>query len=587
MQYKELVELYEKLDSTSKRLEKTFYISELIKKTPVGELDKIILMVQGKLFPEWDDRKIGIASKLVVKAITKATGISEDKIEDEWKKEGDLGNVAEILINKKKQASLFPRELTLKEVFDNIRSMAEMEGKGSVESKLTLISEMFIHASKKEAKYLARTLVDNLRIGIGAGSMRDALVWAFFSKELELKFNYETKEVEIPESKRKEYNEIGEKVQHAYDMTNDFGKVAAALKEKGVKGLDELNLEVGKPINVMLFQKAKGINEAFETVGKPAAFEYKYDGFRMAVHKKEGILRIFTRRLEDVTEQFPDVVRNLKGKINAESCILEGEAVGIDKKGNYTPFQNVSERIRRKYDITTLSEKYPMELNLFDIIYYNGKSLINEPFIDRRKILEKIVRQDKGRIVLAKQMITSDEKEAQKFYDESLKSGQEGVMAKSLQAVYKPGARVGYGLKIKPIMEPLDLVIIGAEYGEGKRSGWLTSFDLACNDNGEFKEIGKVSTGLKEIEEQGVSYIELTKHIKPLIVKSKGKYVEVKPEIVIEVGYEEIQKSPTYSSGYALRFPRFLRLRIDDKTTDEINTIEDIERLYSQQRART
>jgi DNA ligase-1 len=587
MLYKELVGIYEKLDSTSKRLEKIFYISELIKKTEAKELGKIMLMSQGKIFPELDDRKIGVASKIVIKAITKATGISEDKIEDEWKKAGDLGDVAEILIKRKKQSSLFPKELTLTEVFNNLQSLPAMEGKGSVDSKLNLISDMFIHATPIEAKYLARTLVDNLRIGIGAGSMRDALVWAFFSDELNLKFNYETNEIEFSEDKRKEYNEIVERVRHAYDMTNDFGKVAVCLKEKGIKGLDELNLEVGKPINVMLFQKAKNIAEAFVTVGKPAALEFKYDGFRMAVHKTGDVLRIFTRRLEDVTMQFPDVIVNLQGKISADSCIIEGEAVGIDSKGRYLPFQNVSERIRRKYDIKTLSEKYPMELNLFDIIYLNGKSLINTPFIERRKLLEKTITTQKGKIVLSRQIITSDEKEAEEFYAESLKEGQEGIMAKSLEAIYKPGARVGFGLKIKPTMEPLDLAIIGAEYGEGKRSGWLTSFDLACNQDGEFLEIGKVSTGLKELEEQGVSYTELTKLLKPLITKSKGKYVEVRPEIVIEVGYEEIQRSPTYSSGYALRFPRFLRLRVGDKTTDDINTIEDVERLYSQQRGRT
>ncbi len=587
MQYNELVDLYEKLDNTSKRLEKIYYISQLIKKTESKELDKIMLMSQGKLFPAWEDKKIGIASKLVIKAISKSTGISAEQIEEEWKKQGDLGNVAETLIKRKKQSSLFPRKLTLDEVFTNLRKLAELEGKGSVEDKLNIISEMLIHANPKEAKYIVRTLVDNLRVGIGSGSIRDAIIWAYFSDKLEINYDSKSNDINISEDKRKEYNEISERVQHAYDLTNDFGKVAKTLKEKGIEGLKEVVLIVGTPVNVMLFQKAKGIEDAFEIVGSPAAFEFKYDGFRMQIHKSENKIKIFTRRLEDVTQQFPEIITFLIENIDAKTCIIDGEAVGYDPKtGKYVPFQSISQRIKRKYDIETLSKDFPVEINIFDILYFNGKSLINEPFKIRREILEKIIKQKPKKIAIARQIITSNAKEAQKFYEESLAHGEEGVMAKSLEGIYKPGARVGYGVKIKPVMEPLDLVIVAAEYGEGKRFGWLTSYSLACSDKGQLKEIGKVSTGLKELEEQGVSFKELTTLLKPLIKKSSGKYVEVKPEVVIEVGYEEIQKSPSYSSGYALRFPRFLRLRTDEKTVKEINTLNDVEDLYNEQRSR-
>jgi DNA ligase 1 len=587
MLYKEIVELFENISSTSKRLQKTFYISELIKKTGIEDLEKATLMIQGKLFPEWDDRKIGIASKLVIKAINKATGISEEKIEEEWKKEGDLGNVAEILVKKKKQSSLFPRQLTLKEVFDNLRSLAELEGKGSVDTKLTLISDMLIHASPKEAKYLIRTLADNMRVGVGKGTVRDAVVWAYFSEELGIKYDPSMNDIQLTAEKQEEYNEITEKIQSAYDLISDIGKVAQIIKQKGISGLDELSLEPGNPINVMLFQKAKDIEDAFSIVGRPAAFEYKYDGFRMQIHKIKDKIRIFTRRLEDVTEQFPEVIGFIKENVKSDNLILDAEAVGLDPiTKKYVAFQSISQRIKRKYDIEEVSKKFPIELNVFDIIFYEGETLINTPFKKRRDILKKIVKEEKSKIVLAKQIVTSDNKEAEKFYKESLSLGEEGVMAKNLEGIYKPGARVGYGVKIKPIMEPLDLVIIGAEYGEGKRSGWLATFYIACSEDGEMREIGKVSTGLKELEEEGVSFKEITELLKPLITKSSGKYVEVRPEIVIEVGYEEIQKSPGYSSGYALRFPRFLRLRKDDKTVDDINTLQDVERLYEQQRGR-
>ncbi len=587
MLYKELAELYEKISSTTKRLEKTFYISELIKKTDTEDLEKEILMIQGKLFPEWDDRKLGIASKLVIKAINKATGVSEDKIEEEWKREGDLGNVAEKLTQTKRQSSLFPKQLKVKDVFENLRSLAELEGKGSVENKLTQISDMLIHASPKEAKYIIRTLADNLRVGVGKGTVRDAVVWAFFSEKLGINYDKGMNDIQLNPKKQKEYNEISEKIQNAYDLNSDMGKIAKLIKQKGLSGLEDISLEVGSPLNVMLFQKAKNIEDAFSIVGKPAAFEYKYDGFRMQIHKKNNTIKIFTRRLEEVTEQFPEVIDVIKERVKGDNLILDAEAVGLDPKTKkYVPFQAISQRIKRKYDIEELAKKFPVEINVFDIILFENKTLINEPFSKRREILAKIINEQPEKISLAKQLITSKVEEAEEFYKKSLSLGEEGVMAKNLEGIYKPGSRVGYGVKIKPVMDPLDLVIIGAEYGEGKRSGWLATFYIACSDNGELKEIGKVSTGLKELEEEGVSFKEITELLKPAIIKTAGKYVEVKPEIVIEVGYEEIQKSPGYSSGYALRFPRFLRLRTMEKTVDDINTLEDVENLYEQQRGR-
>ncbi|MBN2368709.1 ATP-dependent DNA ligase [Candidatus Woesearchaeota archaeon] len=586
MLYKTLVLLYEKLDSTSKRLEKTYHISQLIRETGKDDLPLIILMVQGKMYPEWEETKIGVSSKLVVKAINKATGISEKDIEAEWKKQGDLGLVAEHLIKKKKQSSLFPKSLSVKNVFENIRGLSSLGGKGSVDRKLAAMSELFINATPKEAKYIARTLVDNLRIGIGKGTLRDAIIWAYFTEKLGIKYDPEKISIEVDD--REKYNEVVELIRRGYDLTNDFGKVAVLLKERGLRGLDEIELKVGTPINPMLYQKAEDIDDAFKTVGKPAAFEYKLDGFRMQIHKKGRQVNIYTRRLENVTSQFPEVADFVMGFAKAESLILDAEAVGYDPETKkYLPFQAISQRIKRKYDIDEMAEKFPVEVNVFDIMHYDGKSLLDEPFRKRRAILEKAVLQKQQKIVLAKQIITEDAEKAQKFYEESLKMGEEGVMAKNLEGIYKPGSRAGYGVKIKSILEPLDLVIVAAEYGEGKRSGWLSSFILACSDNGELKEIGKVSTGLKELDnEEGTTFREMTGLLKPLITEPRGKYVKVRPEIVIEVGYEEIQKSVNYSSGYALRFPRFLRLRTDEKTVDDINTLEDVERLYQKQRGR-
>ena len=282
------------------------------------------------------------------------------------------------------------------------------------------------------------------------------------------------------------------------------------------------------------------------------------------------------------------MVEYVKKHVDADSFILDGEAVGFDVKSKkYMAFQSISQRIKRKYDIDKMSKEFPVELNVFDIISYEGETLLKKPFKERRTIIERIVKGVPYCIVTSKQMITSDLSKADDFYKASLAAGNEGIMVKNLDGVYKPGSRVGYGVKVKPVMESLDLVIVGAEWGEGKRSGWFTSFTLACYDpdSGSFLEIGRVGTGIKEKVEMGVSFEQLTEILKPLITIEKGRSVVVKPSLVVEVNFEEIQKSPTYSSGYALRFPRVIRMR-EDRNADESSDIALVEDLYSSQRSR-
>ena len=590
MQYSKLVEIYESLEGTSKRLEKIYFIAKLLKETEKGMLPKIILLLQGKIYPSWDERKIGVAARIVIKALNVATGLETEKIEDEWKKTGDLGKVAENLIGKKKQSTLFSTDITVEKVFENLRKLAGMEGQGTVNNKIQLIAELLTSAAAKEAKYIVRTCLEELRVGVGEGSVRDAIVWEHFGDIEKIK---ETKEGETKE----DYKKFLEKVQEAYDLTNDFGEVAQAARD-GESALLDIKLEPGRPIKVMLAQKADDVDDAFDRVGKPCAIEYKYDGFRMQVHGDNGKIRIFTRRLEDVTMQFPEVVEFMKKNISAKSYILDGEAVGYDPKSKkYLPFQKISQRIKRKYDIDKLAREFPVELNVFDLIYFDGKSLVKNEFSERRKILAKIFSGEKWKAVLAEQITTDSKKKAAIFYDETLKKGMEGCMFKKLDAPYKPGSRVGYMVKLKPVMEGLDVVIVGAEWGEGKRANWLTSYIIACQDeNGNLLEIGRVSTGLKELErkqeedsgeseEDTTTFSGMTEILKPLIIAEKGKEVKVKPEIIIEVHYEEIQKSPTYSSGFALRFPRFVRLR-DDKALDEISDLNQVEDFFYGQKKR-
>ncbi len=652
MKYSELVELYGQLDNTTKRLEKTYFLAEFLKKTAADDIEPVILLVQGRVFPSYDERELGVANQLVVKAINVASGIASAAIEKEWAKTGDLGKVSENLIKGKRQATLAATELTVKKVFDNLRKLTELTGQGSVDRKMQLIAELLSSAKGTEARYITRTILGQLRIGTGAGILRDAIAWAYFPKAVEKVFvkcgschstvppadncvecgkelSKEAKKAAVASaaqvgssrnsanggmrnrtssdlrlcnpakagfaaegeekegSARGEYNIILDKIQQAYDLTNDFGVVARKAKTEGAGGLETVEIRIGTPIKVMLALKVDSIEEAFETVGLPAQCEYKYDGFRLECHRSRDKIWLYTRRLENVTYQFPDVVECLKRYVKGDNYILDAEAVGFDPKTRkYVPFQNISQRIKRKYGIEKMAEELPVEVNVFDILCYEGKNIVSQPFRKRREIIEKMVKNAERKIVVSKAITAEKEAVVERFFKEAKAAGTEGLMIKNLDAPYQPGARVGYMLKFKKVMENLDLAIVAAEWGEGKRAKWLSSYYLACRDHGHDKllEIGKVSTGLKEKREEGLSFDKVTELLRPLIVEETGRLVKVKPKIVIEVAYEEIQKSPTYESGYALRFPRVIRNRTDEKGMDDINTLEDVERLYKTQK---
>ncbi|MBI2659816.1 ATP-dependent DNA ligase [Candidatus Woesearchaeota archaeon] len=584
MEYSKLVEIYEQLNRTTKRLEKTHIIAEFLKDINAEETEYVMLLLEGRVFPSYDAREIGVASRLMLKSLSTATGIPTDRIEDEWRKLGDLGLVAESIVKTKKQATLHSAKLNVKKVFGNIRKLAELEGQGTVERKTQLIAELLTSAKPLESKYIVKTILGEMRIGVGEGAMRDAVVWAFFGDKIGIKYVKEGNDVQIED--RETYSKYADAVQSAYDAANEFAVVAKAAKSKGLDGLKHIEMHIGIPIKVMLSLKVDTIEEGFETVGKPAAVEFKYDGFRIQAHKDEkGSIRLFTRRLEDVTRQFPDAVDFIRKNVKGKNFIIDSEAVGYDRKtGKYLPFQNISQRIKRKYEIERMARDFPVEVNVFDVIYYDGKNMISEPFESRRKLLEKIIRQEPKKIVLSRFIKTSDKKEIEKFFEDAFEAGNEGLMFKSLHAPYKPGARVGHMVKFKAIMETLDLVIVAAEWGEGKRSKWLSSYQIACTDeDGNLLEIGRASTGLKEKEEEGLSFMEMTKRLKPLITSEKGKEVKVKPKIMIEVGYEEIQKSSSYSSGFALRFPRIIGLR-EDRGPEQASTLDYVKKLYEGQK---
>ena len=563
MDYLVLVDYYKKLEEVSAKLEKTRILAKLFKEVPPAELDKVVLLVQGAVFPKFTGYELGIATQMMMKAISKATGVSIDKIEKEFAKVGDLGLVAEKFTKERKQVTLFTKKLTIEKVFKNLQELAFVTGAGSQDKKLALITELLVSAKPEEARYIVRTILGELRVGVAEGLIRDAIVEAFLIKEGE---------------KKKE--EMTELVDYAWNILSDFGEVAKIAREKGAEGLKNVKIQVGRPIQVMLGLAAPSIEEVVKKFGKIVA-QYKYDGARCQIHKKGDKIWIFTRRLENVTQQFPDIVELSKEGLKAEECIIEGEAIGIDKKTGYPlPFQVLSQRIHRKYDIEKMVKEIPIQVNLFDIVYLDGKMLLNKPLIEREKILKKILKEIPGKFQFAKEIITDDLKKLEEFYHEALNAKQEGLMLKVPTSRYVFGRHVETMYKIKPIMETLDLVVIGATWGEGARAKWLTSYLLACRDpdTGKFLSCGMMSTGLTEEQ-----YEEMTRLLKELIISEKGKEVIVKPQIVVEVGYQEIQKSPNYESGFALRFPRFIRLRVGDKGPEEADSIDRLKKLYESQ----
>ena len=587
MQYLKLAETFENLSQTTSRLEKTVILAKFIKtirKEDEKLISKIILLLQGRVFPEWDSRTVGLAAKLVLKAISRATGHSESEVEKSFKKHGDIGNTTEELIKSKRQQTLFSTELTINEVFDTLQKLASLEGMKSQDFKMAELSKLLTSAKPIEAKFIIRTVLEDLRVGIAGGTIRDGITYAFFTEQV--KYNKQTNSIEFEgKFSKEELQELMNKVKRAFDLTADYATVINHMN-KG-NSVEDFKLRVGSPCKVMLARKERTFADAFSRTNLPVRLEYKYDGFRMQIHKKGTEIRLFTRRLEDVTKQFPDVVKSIQKYVKVDKCIIDSEAVGYDPKtGKYQPFQHISKRIRRKYDIENLSKELPVEVNVFDVLYDGNKVIIDEELPIRLEALNKLIPEDKAlEIVKAKGILIEKEEEAQEFYEKSLNAGNEGVMIKELKGKYQPGGRVSAWIKMKPIMDELDLVITEAEWGNGKRSAWMTSFTLAVqNEDGDILEIGKVGTGLKEIAEddETVTFSRLTELLKPLIIGEKGKTVRVKPEIVLMIAYEEIQKSPTYSSGFALRFPRVLTIR-NDKPVEEIASIEDIYDLYDGQ----
>jgi len=527
-------------------------VSDFLNNLEAEEVEPAVSMILGRPFPKWSQQTLDVSWATLTGIIRRLTKADWKVFTEAFGKTGDVGSATKILFESSKidkQSTLFERKLTILEVKRGFEAIAETAGLGSREKKERLIEALLSLASSLEAKCLIKIFIGEMRTGFYEGLMEQAVSKAF-NIPLEI-------------------------VQKATMTIGDVGDVAAMAKNQGKEALLKVGFRVFRPVGLMLAQTASGVVEALKEHGGETAFEHKLDGARVQIHTRGNDVRIFSRRLTDVTPSLPEIVQLVRKNVKAEEAILEGEVIAVDSQGYPIPFQHVMRRFKRVHAIEDMIKRIPVKLYLFDVLYLDGESLISLPYTQRRRILADHA----GEIQLAKQLVTDKMEEAERFLKEAMDAGHEGLVAKKLASEYTPGIRGKRWLKIKPVLEPLDLVIVAAEYGYGRRHEWLSDYYLAARDieTGEFLMVGKTFKGLTDAE-----IIEMTERLKELTIKEEGRRVVVIPRVVVEVLYNEIQKSPKYECGMALRFARINRIR-EDKTAEEADTIQRVREIYEKQ----
>ena len=592
MNFQIVAEYFDKIENVASRLEMTNILEELFKKVPKDEIKKIVYLLQGQIAPNFEGKEIGFGEKLISSAIVKATGYSRKEVDTLFSKTGDLGTTAEQLIAKKQQGSLFSKELTVSKVFGNLERMSTREGEGSQELKKKLLAELFNSASAIEAKYIARIPLSNIRLGIGDPTIMDAFA-IMLAKQKDKKYLEKSED-----EQRKIKQKLREKIEDAYNVYSDLGEIAEILKEKGLAGLDNVSITPGTPIRPTAAERLPSAKEIIEKLGL-CAVEAKYDGFRVMISKDNDKVKIFSRQSEDITDMFPEITAAVKTHLKPKKCFVEGEALAFnDETNEYYPFQITIQR-KRKYDIEKKAKEYPLKLFLFDVVFIDGKNMMKEPFKERRKKLEGIVK--KGSLIeLSEMKLIDDAKTLENFFEEKIGQGLEGIMAKDLDAPYIAGARKFSWIKLKrsykgTLDDTLDLVIIGYYKGKGKRTQFgLGALLVAAYNKAEdrFESIAKVGTGLTEdtLVELEKMLSKITKKEKPIrIVSEIEPDFWVEPKYVIEVRADEITTSPMHScckkegKGLALRFPRMTRQR-GGKNAEQATTTEEVEKMFSIQK---
>jgi len=580
MLFEDVAKYYEKLESVSSRLQMIDILTELFKKAKKEELKKLVYMTQGILSPPFEGVETGMAEKLVETAIATATGFTKEEVEQDFKKRGDLGETAEYFISKTKLKKLASRKFEVSEVFDTMYKIATTSGEGSQEAKIKMLAELLAASSPLEARYIVRFALGTLRLGVGDATILEALSKLVTGERA-----------------------FKEQLENAYNICSDLGKVADVLAKEGIKGIENFKVQLFSPIRPALAERLPTAEEILEKMHGKCAVESKYDGLRAQVHvdKKSKRVEIFSRRLERLTPMFPEIAKAALEELNADSAIIEGEAIAYNEvTGEFHPFQETIQR-KRKHGVEEMSQELPLHLFAFDIMYLNGEGYLDKPYQERRSALEKVVK-NKGTILLADRIIATSPKELEKYFEEAIEKGLEGIVAKELNSKYIAGARKFSWIKMKrsyrgELSDTVDLVILGYYLGKGVRAEFKFG-GLLCgvyNDKKDvFETITKIGTGFTE--EQMKEFKEILDKIK---VKSKPARVIsdiepdfwVEPRYVVTVKADEITRSPTHTcgregeeSGYALRFPRIVGTIRSDKSPEDATTTKEIIEMFKMQK---
>jgi DNA ligase-1 len=580
LRYAVIAEAYEKIEATTKRLEMTDLLVNLLKNTPKEIINKVVYLTQGKIYPDFVDLEIGVAEKLAIKALARASGRKESEIEEDVKKTGDIGETAQNFIANKRQVTFFQQPLIVQRVYEILDKMARTSGSGAVDLKMAILAGLLADASPKEAKYIMRTVTRNLRLGIADMTVLDALAIAYGGGK-----------------------ENRGDLERAYNVSSDLGRVAKTVAEKGLEGVKKLKISVGEPIRAMLCERLSSPEEILEKLGGKCIAEYKYDGERIQVHKKGDEVTLFSRRLENISRQYPDAIELLKKYVKAKDAILEAEGVAIDPNtGEMRPFQELMHR-RRKYGIGKAMKEYPVSLFVFDVLYVDGKDVTLKPYLIRRRALEKVIAES-DEVKIAKYIKTDNAKKLEKFFLEAIENGCEGLVCKSIaeDSVYQAGARGWLWIKYKrdyksDMTDTVDLVVVGAFHGRGKRAGTYGALLLAVYDSNSdsFETVTKCGTGFTDEDLSKLPKM-LEKHMIPHKHPRVNSMLEADvwfgPVVMLEILGAEITLSPIHTcavdavrkgSGLAIRFPRFTGNYRLDKSAEDATTSTEILEMYHNQ----
>jgi len=579
MKFAEIAQFFERMESTTKRLELTEILVELLKNTPTDEISKVTYLIQGKIRPNFEGVELGIAEKLAIRSISKSAGIPIKKVEEDYRLGGDLGLTAANVLKEKTQTTFSTENITLERVYDTLFKIASLEGKRSQDMKIRYISSLLNDATTNEAKFILKILLGTLRLGIAENTLIVALAIAFTGE--------------------KDNREL---IENAYNVSSDLGHVSEVVATQGIDGIKKFEISVFSPVRPMLADRVKSEEEAVKKFQTEFAAEYKLDGERAQIHKKGNEIVIFSRSLEKITQYYPDIVEKIPNVLICDDCILEAEVVAMNENtGDFLPFQELMHR-RRKYKIEKAVSDYPITVNFFDVLYYDGNKTIELPYLERRRILTKIVKEDRFAKMIPMSMI-KNEGEVLEVLENSINSGCEGLMLKMPQSPYKAGMRGSNWLKLKreyqnELGDSLDLIVVGAFFGKGRRTGRYGTLLLSTYDdeNDTFPSICKVGTGFTD-----ESLDQLYQVLSPTVTIKKNSRVDsnmeadvwFEPNLVIEIVASEITLSPIHKtafdmirkgSGVALRFPKFTGKIRTEKHVEDASTDEEVIALYKSQK---